>query len=214
MKHKIRTLLFSLIFSLCCVFAFAQEKIKVACIGNSITEGSAIAEGKKYPDVLQVLLGVGYEVRNYGKGGRTVLKKGDYPYWKEQKYTDARAWTPDIVIIKLGTNDSKPQNWKYKKDFRKDYIAFVRSFRKLSSHPKVYICYPIPVFESKWGITESIVRDEIIPILKKVARKTGATIIDLYTPFTGKAAMTYDGIHPNADGARLLAEEVFKEIKN
>lgn len=192
--------------------AYAQDVIKVACVGNSITEGSAIEEGKRYPQQLQELMGPGYEVRNFGVSGRTLLKKGDYPYWNEPQFEEVQEWNPDIVVIKLGTNDSKPQNWKFKEDFVKDYVEFVNTFKKLPSNPKIYLAYPIPVFEENWGITESIVKNEILPAVKKIGKKTNTEVIDLYTPFVGKSQLTYDGIHPNAEGADFLATEVYKEI--
>jgi lysophospholipase L1-like esterase len=204
-------ILVSLLFS--SFIVFGQAKIKVACIGDSITEGWSIPDGKKYPEVLQQLLGDQYEVRNYGVGGRTLLRKGDFPYWNEKKYQEALDWQPDIVVIKLGTNDSKPQNWKYHNEFRKDYIDFIKTFLTLPSHPKVYVSYPIPVFESKWGITESIVKNEIIPAIKKAGKKTKTKHIDLYTPFEGRANLTYDGVHPNAEGCALLASEVYKVVR-
>ncbi|MCC9167000.1 GDSL-type esterase/lipase family protein [Pontibacter harenae] len=188
----------------------AQSKIKVACVGNSITEGSGLKT--TYPQALQQLLGEEYEVHNYGVSGRTLLKKGNLPYWKEAKYQEVLAWNPDVVIIKLGTNDTKPQNWEYKDEFVKDYVELVKSFKMLPSKPKVYICYPLPVFEDKWGITASIVKEEILPAVKKVARKAKVETIDLYTPFIGKAELTYDGVHPNEAGAGLLAKEVYQEI--
>ncbi|HZH36509.1 MAG TPA: GDSL-type esterase/lipase family protein [Flavisolibacter sp.] len=191
---------------------WAQAKIKVACVGNSITEGVGVAKGKTYPDQLQALLGDKYEVRNFGISGRTLLKKGDYPYWNEARYTEALEWQPDMVIIKLGTNDSKPQNWKWKNEFRKDYIAFINSFKSAANKPAIYVCTPIPVFEDRWGITESIVRNKIIPNAKKAARKTGGKVIDLYTPFIGKKDLTLDGVHPNAEGYTLLAGEVYKGL--
>ncbi|KAA3439458.1 GDSL-type esterase/lipase family protein [Rufibacter hautae] len=202
---------FFLLVLLVCFGATAQNKIKVACVGNSITEGHGLKQ--PYPVVLQQLLGDAYEVRNYGLGGRTLLKKGDFPFWNESKYQEALAWNPDIVIIKLGTNDSKPQNWKFKDEFVPDYIQFVTSFKKLASKPKVYVCNPLPVFETKWGINEPVVKNEILPAVKKVAKKTKAKTIDLYTPFLGKPELTYDGIHPNDAGAALLAQEVFKGLK-
>lgn len=192
--------------------AYAQSKVKVACVGNSITEGAGLKQ--TYPEVLQVLLGDQYEVKNYGVSGRTLLKKGDLPYWKEDKYQEALAWNPDIVIIKLGTNDTKPQNWQYGKKFVKDYKALVKSFKQLPSKPQVYLAYPVPVFEDKWGITERIVTEEIVPAVKKVARKTDVKTIDLFTPFLGKADLTYDGIHPNDAGAALLAKEVYEALKS
>ncbi len=146
-KHGIASL-FTLAFLVQFSFgALAQQKVKVACVGNSITEGAGLRV--TYPAALQELLGEAYEVQNYGLGGRTLLKKGDFPYWNEAMYTDALDWNPDVVIIKLGTNDTKPQNWQHKEYFIGNYVALVKSFQKLPSKPKVYICYPVPVFEDK-----------------------------------------------------------------
>ncbi len=192
---------------------YAQQKIKVACVGNSITEGLALKENEKYPSILQQLLGAAYEVRNYGISGRTLLKKGDRPYWQETRYKEVLDWEPDIVIIKLGTNDSKPQNWKFRDDFLKDYKEFVASFKNLNSHPRIWVCYPIPVFQDKWGITDQVVKTEIIPLVKKAAKKTHSRRIDLYQPFIGKGNLTYDGVHPNAEGDKLLATEVYMALK-
>ncbi|RDV16154.1 sialate O-acetylesterase [Pontibacter diazotrophicus] len=212
MKKQIAFLLFAIAFLFFHSFgAQAQSKIKVACVGNSITEGAGLKQ--TYPDVLQILLGEQFEVKNYGIGGRTLLKKGNLPYWNEEKYTDVLGWNPDVVIIKLGTNDTKPQNWQHKKDFVKDYKALVKSFQQLPSNPQVYLVYPVPVFEDKWGITENVVKNEVIPAIEKIARQTKAKTIDLYTPFLGKAALTYDGVHPNDAGAALIANEVYEAVK-
>lgn len=191
----------------------AQSKIRVACIGNSITEGSGLEKGKKYPEILQALMGDKYEVRNFGVSGRTLLKKGDHPYWNEECYLKAIEWNPDIVIIKLGTNDTKPQNWKYKAEFIIDYVELINSFRELSCEPTVYICYPIPVFEDKWGINEAAVKEELLPAIKEISKITKVRAINLYKPFIGKPQLTYDGIHPNAEGTALIAEEIYKVTK-
>ncbi|MBA9075436.1 MULTISPECIES: GDSL-type esterase/lipase family protein [Rufibacter] len=211
MKRKL-TGIVPLLFLLFLTFVTqAQHKIKVACVGNSITEGYGLKQ--TYPEVLQQLLGGEYEVQNFGLGGRTLLKKGDMPYWREEKYQQVLAWEPDIVIIKLGTNDSKPQNWRYKEEFVPDYSAFVKSFQALPSNPQVYLALPMPAFEDKWGITENIIKNEVIPAVKKVARQTKVKTIDLYKPFVGKANLTYDMIHPNEGGAALLAAQVHRALK-
>lgn len=188
-----------------------EQKIKVACVGNSITEGAGLT--KTYPDVLQELLGDSYEVRNYGIGGRTLLRKGDYPYWNETKYKEVLTWTPNIVIIKLGTNDTKPQNWQFKDEFIEDYVDLINSFKNLPSKPTVLICNPIPVFEDKWGINQAVMDNEVIPAMKEIAEKTEVQIIDVYQPFLGKADLTYDAIHPNDEGAGFLATEIYKALK-
>ena len=181
--------------------ALALSGIKVACVGNSITEGANLK--KTYPEVLQDQLGEEYNVRNFGPGGRTLLQKGNLPYKKEKIYREALAWNPDVVIVTPGTNDTKPQNRKYMNDFVKDYPELINSFKELPSQPKIFICYPVPVFEEQWGINEDGVKTEIIPAIDEVARKAEVEKIDLYTPFAGKAHLTYDGIHPNEEGGSL-----------
>lgn len=207
---------------LICIFLFAlsttfqaQSKIKIACIGNSITFGSGVEnrEINSYPAQLQKMLGDKFEVKNFGISARTMLRKGDHPYWNEQTYQDALNYEPDIVIIKLGTNDSKPQNWKYKAEFEKDYKDFIQSFSQLASHPKIYLCKPVPVFSTdSSSITAAVISGEIIPIIEKVAKHENLPLIDLYAPFIGKGNLVPDAVHPNAEGAKLLAETVFKAI--
>jgi acyl-CoA thioesterase-1 len=208
---KMKVALF-LVLLFMAILSSAQVKVKVACIGNSITEGAEIEKALRYPEQLQTMLGDGYEVRNYGLGGRTLLRKGDFSYWQEEKYKEVLAWNPDVIIIKLGTNDSKPQNWIYADEFEKDYRDFIRSFKHPGGHKRIYICTPVPVFRDEWGITANIVNDEIIPKIKTVAKAEGVPVVDLYNPMLEKADLFPDGVHPNAGGARLIAEEVYKAL--
>lgn len=194
-------------------YTTSRAQLKVACVGNSITENSALAADQKYPAILQQLLGSGYKVRNYGVSARTMLKKGDYPYWKEQKYKDALSWNPDIVVIKMGTNDAKPGNWKHKDEFVNDYVEFVRSFAALPSKPKIYVCYPIPTFPNNYlPVDDRLMVEEVLPRVKEVARKTNATLIDLHTPLLGKADYVYDTVHPNVKGTTVMARVIAKAI--
>ena len=192
------------------IYANPQAKIKVACIGDSITFGAGIKDRNKnsYPVQLQRMLGKKWEVKNFGHSARTLLKKGDYPYWKSPELKKALAFKPNMVVIKLGTNDTKPQNWKHKADFVTDYIALINEFKKLPSRPKIWICYPVPVYQDKWGINEKTVKEEIIPAINEIATKTGVNIINLYNPLSRKEKLFPDKIHPNAKGARLMAREI------
>jgi acyl-CoA thioesterase-1 len=140
-------------------------KIKVACVGDSITYGAGIQDRDKnsYPAQLGEILGADWEVKNFGVNGHTLLSKGNAPYIKSHQYRAALAFQPDVVIIKLGTNDSKPNNWSHKSEFIGDYLRMIDSFRKLESQPVVWICKPVPVFPEQWGISDQVVREEIIP---------------------------------------------------
>jgi len=196
--------------------ASSQEggKVRVACIGDSITFGAVVEDREKncYPAVLGRLLGEKYEVRNFGVSGSTLLKKGDKPYWKEQAFTQAADFNPNIVVIKLGTNDTKPQNWKHKAEFEADARAMVRHFKELAGKPKVFVALPVAVVKPNFGINEEGVREEI-PVLKKVAQEEGAGLIDLHSAVAAKGLFAGDGVHPNAAGARKIAETVCAALK-
>ena len=137
---------------LVCLFitiqSFASEPIRVACIGNSITYGTFIPnrEMNCYPAQLQAYLGDGYEVKNFGASGRTILSKGDYPYSETDTYKASLEYQPDIVLIKLGTNDTKPQNWKYKNEFKDNYQTLIDTYQNLKSHPRIILLTPIRCF--------------------------------------------------------------------
>lgn len=185
----------------------AKERIKVACIGNSITANVGQDKDQRYPAILEQNLGAeNYEVRNYGQSGRTMLRTGDSPYWNTTAYREALSWNPDIVIIKLGTNDSKPKNWDKKSAFQQDYIDFINSFKNLTSKPKIYVCYPLPAFAGNTlSIDDQVVTNEVIPLITAAAEATESTIIDLHTPFLGKDDMTSDHIHPTFRGTTYMA---------
>lgn len=196
----------------------APNAVKVACIGDSITDGHGIdlREANGYPAQLQRMLGKGYNVKNFGISARTVMNSGDLPYMNEPYWQDALAFNPDIVIIKLGTNDSKSYNWTpdKKKGFEKDLTTMVKTLKALPSSPKIYLCKPIPAFKDSWTISEKVITEEIDPIIEKVVKKENlAGVIDLHTPFEGQADLIQeDGIHPNSAGVRKLAETVAKVI--
>ena len=209
--------------------------IRVACIGNSITDGHGIdvATQYGYPAELQKRLGNGYWVKNFGVSARTMLNKGDYPYMNEMAWQDALAFKPDVVIIKLGTNDSKPYNWQHNSEFRQDLEQMVTTLcpalaqpakkgkksknqknQTSSLKPQIFLCTPIPAFKSTWDINDSVIVNGIIPIQKEVAQKYGLRVIDLHTHYANDGdKMLNDGIHPDGKGAQRLAEIIAGEIK-
>lgn len=195
---------------------FASMPVRVACVGDSITYGAAIENRETYcyPVVLQGLLGDGYKVENFGFNARTMSSCGDYPYMNEQMYADAKAWLPDIVVIMLGTNDTKPQNWN-PETFRKDYDSMIREWKRVPSCPDIYVCLPPPVIKGSWGINDSLVVSGVIPAVKQLADHHWLEIIDNYSVLQGRAdCFCPDGVHPNAAGAEILAVNVASVLRD
>lgn len=193
-----------------------ENAVRVACIGNSITDGFGIgmAPVKGYPAVLQKKLGEGYLVKNFGVSARTMMNKGDLPYMNELAWRDAKAFNPNIVVIKLGTNDSKTHNWVHGADeFRQSMQAMIDTLKALPSKPKIYLCSPIPAFKDTWTISDSVIVNGEMPIIKKLAKKNKCQFIDLHTSYTYGDMMLKDGIHPNAKGAAKMADIIFDAIE-
>ena len=193
-----------------------EDAVRVACIGNSITDGFGIGMSpvNGYPAVLQKKLGDGYQVRNFGVSARTMMNKGDLPYMNELAWRDAQAFNPNIVVIKLGTNDSKTHNWVHGADeYRQSMQAMIDTLKALPSKPKIYLCSPIPAFKDSWTINDSVIVNGEMPIIKKLAKKNKCQFIDLHTSYTYGDMMLNDGIHPNAKGAAKMADIIFDAIE-
>jgi len=195
-------------------FSFDRQ-VKIACVGNSITYGSGIINRERlsYPAQLQEWMGNLYQVKNFGVPGATLLEKGNKPYVQQNAYQESMSFQPDIVIIMLGTNDTKPQNWKFADAFVNDYIRLVHSFKSLYSKPRVILALPVPVFvPDKWGIRDSVVREGVIPKVKEIAAKTHCELIDLYQPLLPYGKFFPDKVHPNSLGAAIMVEEIYKQL--
>lgn len=201
---------------LCAVMAVeAGEKVKVACFGNSITEGSGVRDRitDSYPGVLQSLLGTDYVVRNYGISAHTLMMRSDRPLMRTDLFRRALEWNPDIVTIKLGTNDSKRQNERFiDTDFVHDLTFMIDLLQQLPSKPKVYLCTPVPATAVQYNIHDSIIVNKEIPLIRKVAADKGLEIIDLYTVLKPYGDLFPDHIHPNEAGAVKIAEAIYPAI--
>ena len=199
------------------------EQIRVACIGNSITDGFGIymPEDNGYPAQLQKMLGEKFYVRNYGVSARTMNWQGRFPYMNEQAWRDALAFRPNIVIVKLGTNDANLVNWTkdhrvIKDQLEHDYQQMIDSLTALPTKPQIYLTFPIKIWNNSFGLNDSLLTTDIIPCIKKIAKKNKLPIIDMYKPFsenTDKSLYLSDGVHPNEKGCRKMAELVYDALK-
>ena len=97
-----------------------------ALVGDSITFGYC-SEDHSYPDKFKELLADNSLVYNFGLCGRTMRKKGDAPYWVEDKYKEVLTCKPTVIVLMLGTNDAKIHNHN-PTEYEADYIDMLKSF--------------------------------------------------------------------------------------
>ena len=216
MKQKIILLLAALLFFY--LNSFSQnQKIKVACIGNSVTFGYRLKDPstESYPAQMQKMLGDKYEVNNYGHSGATLLRKGHNPYYKTKEFSEAIKLVPDVAIIHLGLNDTDPRDWNnYSNDFRGDYSWLIDTLRKTNPNVKVYICLMTPIFNTHPRF-RSGTRDwywKIQNLIPEIANVNHTGLIDLHTPFYFHPNLFPDALHPNKEGAMIMAKTVYSSI--
>ena len=194
------------------------SKTKVACIGNSVTYGYGHEnpDSTSYPSQLAAMLGDGYEVGNFGKSGATLLRKGHRPYNEQEEFEKALDFAPDIAIIHLGLNDTDPRNWKYyKREFISDYVALIDAFEEVNPDVEIYICRMTPIFHWHHRFKKGT-RDwywEIQATIENIAENIAEVkLIDLQETLYHRPDLMPDALHPNPEGAKLIAERVYSAI--
>ena len=184
----------------------SSNKIRVACVGDSITGGTY------YPDDLWMLLGSNYTVDNFGVGGTAASLDSISPYMHQIEFQRAKQFQPNIVIIMLGTNDANAIITPNNASFVSSYVQLVEEFQALSSQPKIWLVKPPPVFSNGTTPSAELLETAIIPGVDKVAQQTHTPVIDVHSALSNFSEFFPDGVHPDPDGSQLIANEIYRVI--
>ncbi|MDG6222770.1 MAG: hypothetical protein IAX21_04900 [Candidatus Bathyarchaeota archaeon] len=184
------------------------KKIRVACIGDSITD----EHFSNYPSQLQNMLGDNYKVASFGIMGATVLFDTYTPYVEQTEFLEAIKFLPKIVIVMLGTNDARTDNFESIDNFVRDYTKIVEQIQELGTKPKIFLVKPPPIFENNLDLEPESFSEEIIPRIEQVAIDQKISIIDVYSEMQNHPEYFIDGIHPNSKGATVIANQVYDAI--
>ena len=191
--------------------------IRIACIGDSLTWGYSLPDPRwqSYPALLQEKLGAAYAVRNFGCNGASVRFDADLPYVETLAYGESRAWNPDIVLLMLGSNDCTPWDWDAEA-FRRDYGRIVASYRELPSQPRIILIAPVRMSRvmglTFGGLSPETLEEGVRTVIREMAAESGLPCIDLVDLFTD-ARYCHDGVHPDAAGTRMVAEEILLALR-
>ncbi len=194
--------------------------VRIACVGDSITRGFLVWHRKKnaYPAQLRAMLGERFCVRNFGVNGHAAQRTADRPYWDSEAFASSTAFKPDTVLIMLGTNDSRGDNWRGVDSFRNDYRELALHYQSLESNPAVWLLTPPALFRLgrsatvRYGMDERAI-PEICGAIESLARDLGCGLIDINTATASHPEVfKLDGVHPQAAGATLIARTVFDAL--
>ncbi|MCD7814176.1 MAG: GDSL-type esterase/lipase family protein [Lachnospiraceae bacterium] len=192
----------------------AEGKKRIVCVGDSITFGAGVKHPAKdaWPMRLQQMIGNEYQVMNFGLSGRTLLAGGDMPYTREKFYPMTFQAKPYCCLCMLGTNDSKPYNWD-EADYKKELETFLQKYCAVVKQGHVFVMKPPKAFvvngqsEVMYNIRDEVIQKEL-EIIDEIAEKIGIPVIDLYHFTQNHPEWFPDGVHPNEDGNRYIAEYI------
>ena len=197
-----------------------EGQIKIACAGDSTTYGHGISGWPKnnYPSVLQNLLGDKYHVNNYGVSSFAVQTGADRSYRSLPHYQESLAYDADYVVFMMGSNDSKPINWKGADAFKTDLLSLLDTY----GDAQIILC-TLPSAFFLEGQTEGVTNHDIQPLIvneiaeitREVAAERGYTLIDIHA-LTAQHPEWFekDGVHPSKEGAAAIAREVYAVISS
>jgi sialate O-acetylesterase len=202
--------------------------IRVACLGDSLTQGAKVdAATESYPARLQEMLGPEFEVKNFGQGGATMIRKGGPTIFGQ--LPAAAEFQPQIAIVNFGINDTRSRGadyWTHFDEFPADTNAALNTLLDLPTHPIVLLCIPTANFADLPGMEQERRENvgERLPRLVEVRAKLreiaasfaarGVVLVDLYA-VTEKhpEVVNIDGVHLTPEGYRLLAETLRPQVE-
>jgi len=195
-------LLFALIAAVPAEAAGAKSvPLKIVAFGDSLTSGHRLPSKDAYPSVLQARLkaaGLSATVANHGVSGDTTTRA-------LRRLDDALAEHPQIMILELGVNDG----------LRGVPVPVVKAnLEKIitaaqAQHIEVVLCAMEALPLQGWQYTIAFHQ-----MYEDLAATYGVTLIPfLMNGVLGNPDLiSDDGVHPNAAGARYIAETVFEYV--
>lgn len=210
--------------------------MKILCIGDSITAGTGSTPGNSYPDVLKRKFQTEIEsVQVINEGIPGASTKDFWQYLNSLRAMDKKSGVKnselynnlyDAVIIMLGTNDCREDNWVDTPDsviYLKKIINFLIDCT--GNEPrKIFICSVLPLADKMplnilggghpWK--QRKIESEINPALEKLSEEYKLNYIDMYSLFKkadGGINELYDGIHPFDSGYGLIGMAIYQEVR-
>jgi lysophospholipase L1-like esterase len=180
------------------------QTLRVACVGDSITEFSG------YPAKLQEKLGSSYVVGKFGVSGSTASLNGKISYMKQQAFLQAQHFEPELVVIMLGTNDANSEIAN-DTDLTSDYLQLINAFKNLNSNPDILVVKSPPIYSDYSGYNNTFLSTNVIPTISTVADDLNLKTVDVNS-IMNDSSYFKDGIHPNDEGATIIADKIYQAV--
>jgi acyl-CoA thioesterase-1 len=194
-------LLFALIAALPAQAAKSSSPLKIVAFGDSLTSGHRLARTEAYPSILQAKLksaGLPVTVVNKGVSGDTTARA-------VRRLNSALEEQPQILILELGVNDGLrgvpvPQ-------VKANLAMMIEAAQ--AQDIQVLLCAMEALPLQGWQYTIDFHR-----MYDELAAQYGVPLV----PFVmngvlgNRDLISDDGVHPNAAGARVIAETIWEYV--
>ncbi|MEP7238109.1 MAG: GDSL-type esterase/lipase family protein [Ferruginibacter sp.] len=216
--------LFALLLFLTVAFVPATKKKRIVFFGDSITAAAVKPGG--YIVKLDSMIALQGKTDQYELVGAGVSGNKVYDLYLRME-EDVLAKEPDVVVIYIGVNDvwhKRTSGTGTDADkFEKFYQAIINKLK--AKNINVILCTPATIGE-KTDFSNPLDGDlnEYSKIIRNIANKNSLPVVDLRRSFLDydlknnpenkdKGILTADGVHFNAKGNQLAADEMWKVIQ-
>lgn len=177
---------------------------RILFFGNSITAGYGLEPQQAFTSLIQQKidsLGLKYQVINAGLSGETTASGKNRVNWVLKQPVD-------IFVLELGANDGLrgiPLD-----ETKKNLIDIIQKVKEQKPNAQIVLaCMQIP---PSMGPEYTKRFKDLFP---EIAKQTNVHLIPfLLEGVAGEPTLNLeDGIHPNAEGEKIVAENVWKVLK-
>ena len=207
------------------------SEIKIACLGDSITQAVNLDTLDNYqklawPHVMGEALGAG-KVVNLGIGGSSIGR-----YWADafvDRYTEIPEDT-DLILVMGGTNDGFCASFvefgnekdRSPRTFWGDLDELMDGLEEDYPEAEVIFLTPLPNSLQDYLKEERkylMPQEKFGEVIRFLAKEHGFEVFDLYNSNIldghdkdNVLHLMPDGVHPNAEGYRILGEHIAAEL--
>lgn len=181
-----------------------EERKLILFFGNSLTAGLGLEQEETFPTLIQDKidsLGLNYEVLNAGLSGETTAGGKNRISWVLNQDID-------IFVLELGANDGL--RGVPVEETKKNLQAIIDTVRKKNPHTQILL--------TGMQMPPSLGREytaEFREIYPELAEENDIELVPfLLEDVAGVPELNQsDGIHPTAEGQRIVAENVWEELR-
>lgn len=186
--------------------AGSGASLRVACIGDSITEGVGLRT--PYPEILRMLSSNRWEVGNFGVSGKTLLLRSGRDWASTAAARQALEFRPDVVVAMFGINDKAHPGLL--PSFVEDGLAVLSRFREVNPEVRFFVCTPTPQAPARRKVAANrVIRETLVPMVEELSLGVSGRVIPIHEVYPCSKWRLPDGTHPDPRGARLIAETVY-----